>query len=236
MEAALEAYGRIDGIAHNASTSPNLTTTDQLSSEDLLAIMQVNPMAGLWMARAAWPHLVRQHYGRILYATSAGVYGSFGNAHYAAAKAAYFGMLRCLAVEGAEHGILVNGMAPSARTRMTERFQPSPYADWFFDLMSPEKVAVGSVYLLSAECPVNGEILSLGGGRVGRIVIAENRGAIGNGNTIEEVRELVARAMADTDFFYPKDLAERSEKVSGFLGFTAEMVPTKGIAIRPIEE
>lgn len=219
VEATLKAFGRIDGLLHNASTVPKLKTTDELSSHDLDVVMRINPFAGLWMARAAWPHMVEQKYGRILYTTSAGIYGSDGTAPYCAAKAANIGIMRCLAPEGARHGILVNVTAPSARTRMTEGFLSSAYAEWLFKTMPPEKVSVGVAYLMSEACKIYGEIFSMGGGRIGRITIAENEGVIGPGASIEEVHDAMPRVMADTKFFHPKDLAERSSKIAALFGF-----------------
>ncbi len=234
VETTLKAFGRIDGLVHNASTSPNLTKVEELSSHDLDAVMRVNPFAGLWMTRAAWPHMTRQRYGRILYMTSGGIYGSLGNAPYAAAKSAYIGMMRCLAIEGASHGILVNAAAPSARTRMTERFHPSAYAQWFFATMSPEKVAVGAAFLMSEDCGISGEIFSLGGGRIGRITIAESEGVLGSGRSIEEVRDAMPRVMADTRYFYVKDLSERSAKVADVFGFQGGLESSNTLAVRPL--
>lgn len=71
VEASLRAFGRIDGILHNASTSPDIAPADKVSSHDLDLVMRVNPFAGFWMTRAAWPHMVRQNHGRIVYMTSA---------------------------------------------------------------------------------------------------------------------------------------------------------------------
>ena len=79
----------------------------------------------MWMARAAWPHMQRAGYGRIVLTTSAGAYGAPNNADYSSAKAAQIGLTRCLAVDGAAHGILVNAVGPSAMTRMTEGFFPA---------------------------------------------------------------------------------------------------------------
>lgn len=233
VAASLRAFGRIDGIVHNASTSPDLTATDKLSSPDLDLVMRVNPFAGLWIARAAWPHMARQKFGRILYTTSGGIYGSLGNAHYAAAKSAYIGMMRCLAIEGAGHGILVNAVAPGARTRMTERFQASAYADWFFETMPPEKVAVAVAYLLSADCTVNGEIFALGGGRIARITLAETEGVMEADGSLEAVRDAMPRVMADTRFFYPKDLSERSARVAALFGFDGGLDANKSFAVKP---
>ena len=234
VEASLDAFGRIDGIVHYASTSPDLQTADRLSSTALELVMRVNCFAGLWMARAAWPHMVGQRFGRVVYMPSAGVYGALGNTDYAAAKAAYIGMMRCLALEGAKHGILVNAVAPSARTRMTERFHPSAYADWFFETMTPEKVAVGVAYLLSEECEIHGEIFAMGGGRIARVVLAESEGVIGAGSSIEEVREVMGRVMADTKFFHPKDLSERSRAVAELFGFRGGLESSNAYAVRPV--
>jgi NAD(P)-dependent dehydrogenase (short-subunit alcohol dehydrogenase family) len=236
VDTALSAFGRMDGFVHNASTSPNLTPADKLSSYDFDLVMRVNPFAGLWLARAAWPHMAKQRYGRILFMTSAGIYGSLGNAHYAAAKSAYIGMMRCLAIEGANQGILVNAAAPSARTRMTERFQASAYADWFYETMPPEKVAVGAVYLLSEVCEVSGEIFSLGGGRIARITLAENEGVIASSASVEQVRDAVPRVMADTAFFHPRDLGERSVRVAGLFGFKGGLESSASYAVKPIEK
>jgi hypothetical protein len=145
-------------------------------------------------------------------------------------------MTRCLAIEGATDGILVNAVAPSARTRMTERFQPSAYADWFFETMPPEKAAVGIAYLLSDACEVNGEIFSLGGGRIARITLAESEGVLGAGASIEEVREAMPLAMADVGFFHPKDLSERSTKIAGLFGFGRGLEASSNYAVRPMGE
>jgi NAD(P)-dependent dehydrogenase (short-subunit alcohol dehydrogenase family) len=60
--------------------------------------------------KAAWPHMVAQRYGKIILTTSVvGLFGLRGQATYAAAKCAVVGLMRILAIEGAEHGILVNG-------------------------------------------------------------------------------------------------------------------------------
>jgi NAD(P)-dependent dehydrogenase (short-subunit alcohol dehydrogenase family) len=233
VAACLAAFGRIDGILHNASTSPALATADALSSRDLDLVMRVNPFAGLWLARAGWPQMTRQRYGRILYMTSGGIYGALGNAPYAAAKSAYIGLTRCLAVEGAEHGILVNAIAPAARTRMTEGFQPSAYADWFFATMQPEKVSIGAAYLMSEACTVNGEIFAMGGGRIARITIAESEGVMGTGASIEEVHDAMPRVTGDDRFFHPKDLSERSARVARVFGFDGGLEASSAFAVRP---
>lgn len=236
VAASLAAFGRIDAIAHNASPSPELLGPADLPLHDIDLVMRVNPLAGMWLARAAWPHMAEAGYGRLLYTPSAAIYGALGNTHYAAAKAAYLGIVRCLALEGAACGIRVNAIMPSARTRMTERFHPSAYADWFFQTMPPEKVAVGAAYFLSEACAVTGETFSLGGGRIARVTIAEAEGVTGVGETIEQVRDAMPRAMADASFFHPRDLSERSARAAAVLGFDGGLDASSGPAVRPLDK
>lgn len=219
VRAVLDAFSRIDGIIHCASPCPDLKAAPDLSTHDLDVVMRVNPFAALWMARAAWPHMVAQGGGRLVFMPSAALYGAPRNTDYAAAKSALIGVVRCLAIEGAEHGIQVNGVSPSAATRMTEGFLPLAYAEWFLPRMPPEKVAMGLAWLVSDACKVTGEIFAMGGGRIARMALAEAEGVIGSGASIEEVDALMPRVLADDSFFHPNDLAERSAKVAALLGF-----------------
>lgn len=218
VEAALDNFGRIDGLLHNASTVPDLSSIAEFSTHDLDLVMRINAFAAMWMARAAWPHMKRSNFGRIILTTSVGIYGAVGTSSYCAAKAANIGIMRSLAAEGAGSGILVNVVAPSARTRMTERFLDSAYAEWFMTAMPPEMVAVAVAFLMSEACRINGEIIVLGGGRAARMIIGETFGKIGGGEAIEELRDLMPSVMDDKDYFFPENVAERSTIVADLLG------------------
>jgi hypothetical protein len=85
--------------------------------------------------------------------------------------------------------------------------------------MLPEKVSIGAGYLMSDACNVTGEVFAIGGGRIARITFAENEGYLGDGASIEEVRDAMPQVMADMKFAYPKDLTERSARVSKLFGF-----------------
>lgn len=219
VEAACRAFGRIDGILHNASTVPELTTVDALSTQALERVLDINVKAGLWLARAAWPHFASQVYGRLLYTTSAGIFGAAGNASYAAAKGAVIGMVRCLALDGEPHGIRVNALAPSARTRMTEAFLTSDYGEWLRRTMPPEKITGTAAFLMSEACPLTGEIIAVGGGRVARITLTESEGVILPEPSPEAVRDALPAVMTDAAIFCPRTLGERSAKVAALLGF-----------------
>lgn len=223
VAASLEAFGRIDAILHNASNSPGPTSAAEISSRDLDLVMRINPYASFWMTRAAWPHMKREGYGRIVYTASHTVYGSERSAIYASAKAATIGAMRSLAPEGAANGIFINVIFPSARTRMTEAMPKSRYGDWLLATMAPEKVSNGVAFLLSDQSQINGEIFSMGGGRISRVVLGEGEGVMGLGDSIEAVRDGMAQVMADDRFFYPVDFPSRVTKVSQMMGFSEDV-------------
>lgn len=219
VETCIAAFGRIDAVLHNASIVPKATTADSIVSRDLDLVMRINPYAGFWLARAAWPHMQQAGYGRIAFVSSHSIYGIEGSGPYGSAKSAHIGMMRALAVEGARHGILVNMILPTAVTRMISDIPKSQYGDWLSATMLPERVAVGAAYLVSEACQLHGEMLSISGGRIARVVLGENRGVVGKGASIEEVRDAMPEVMADTGFFFPADFMERSTTVARLMGF-----------------
>jgi NAD(P)-dependent dehydrogenase (short-subunit alcohol dehydrogenase family) len=104
--------------------------------------------------------MVKQGYGRILMTTSgSGIYGNFGQSNYGAAKSALVGLMNVLAIEGAKKGILVNALAPTAATAMTEGLiDPETAA-----LLSPESISAGAMFLVSDQAPTK-TILGAGAG------------------------------------------------------------------------
>jgi hypothetical protein len=127
-------------------------------------------------------------------------------------------VIRCLALEGAEEGICVNGILPSANTRMTESFLPSSYGQWFFRQMPPERVAVAGAFLLSDASDINGEMFAVGGGRIARVTFAEADGVFDAGESIEAVQQAMPAVMQETPRFQPADLTERTVRVTELFG------------------
>jgi hypothetical protein len=110
-------------------------------------------------------------------------------------------------------------IGPSANTRMTEEHLTGAYGEWLRKTMPPEKISMAAAYLMSEDCKITGEIFTLGGGRIGRMLFAETDGIMGKGESVEEVRDMMPKVLADTKMFFPKDLAERSKRVAELFGF-----------------
>jgi multifunctional beta-oxidation protein len=85
VKAALNAYGRIDIIVNNAGILRDKAFANM--TDDLwFPVMNVHLRGTYKVVKAAWPHMLRQKYGRIVNITStSGIYGNFGQANYAAA-------------------------------------------------------------------------------------------------------------------------------------------------------
>lgn len=170
VQLALDTYGRVDGVINNAGINPSapFVSTSRAMFEKVLAVH----LLGAWsVTQAAWPHFVDQGYGRVLNTCSGAMYQGHGvRATYSAAKGALYGLTRDLAVEGADLGIMVNGLCPGALTRMMADSHPSVReraARW-----TPDAVANVVAVLMHRDCPVSGEVIESRGGEVHRIFMA----------------------------------------------------------------
>lgn len=88
-----------------------------LDEWDIVINVHLNGTA--YVTHAAWPIMYEKGYGRIVCTSSgSGVWGNFGQANYGAAKMGMLGFMNVLAIEGRNHNIHVNCLAPGAATRM----------------------------------------------------------------------------------------------------------------------
>lgn len=209
VEAALDAFGRVDVLVANAGIIRWGSLPD-LTAEDLDAHLAVHLGGSFHPARAAWPHFVDQGGGRIVLTTSAGLFGLAANTAYAAAKGAVLGLTRSLAVAGRDHGIAVNAVAPAAATRMGG--DPDDAA------MAPELAAPMVAWLAHERCPATGEVHAAGAGRFARIVIAQAPGWISDGPaTVEDVAAHWEQIGDATGATVPADLIAWSEDFTAHL-------------------
>jgi NAD(P)-dependent dehydrogenase (short-subunit alcohol dehydrogenase family) len=205
IDAAVREFGRLDVLVNNAGII-RWASLPEADSDNLAKHLAVHTVGSFNTARAAWPHMVEQGYGRIVMTTSTGIFGLPQNLSYATAKGAVIGMARSLATAGEAHGIKINLIAPAAFTRMAgrttaEAHSPPPE-------MSPDLVAPMVAFLAHETCPVTGEIYTAGAGRFARIFIASTSGYVHPAPcpTVEDVAENWETINDETGYFVPTDL------------------------------
>lgn len=211
VDLALDEFGDLHAVIHNAGILRD-RTFHNLSDDDIERVMAVHLLGAFNVLRPAVTHMREQRYGRIVLTSSAsGILGTFGQSNYGAAKMGLIGLMNVLAIEGASRGILVNSLAPSARTRMTEELL-GPLAD----ALDPVHVAPLVAFLASRSCSVTHEIFAAGGGRYARMFVGVAPGwTAGQGNvaTVDDIAKNF-ETIRDTEGFV---IATSGEDELGFL-------------------
>lgn len=130
VQLAVANFGGLDILVNNAAILRD-GLVFKLEPADYEAVLRNNLAAAFHLARAATPVMREQAKakragGRIVNVTSsAGLYGNFGQAGYASAKAGLLGLTRVIAMDMARSGVTCNAVAPFAATRVTESIQPA---------------------------------------------------------------------------------------------------------------
>ena len=203
VKTALEEFGKIDGVVSNAGILRD-GTFHKMTGEAWDSVLKVHLYGGYNVIRAAWPHFREQSYGRIVVATStSGLFGNFGQANYSAAKLGLVGLINTLAQEGAKYNIKANALAPIAATRMTEDILPPEV----FQKLTPEYVAPVMAYLCTEEVPDSASVFIVGGGKVQRVALFQNKGV--TFDHVPSVDEVAAQWSTIDDLSSPEPAAFR---------------------------
>ncbi|CAG2255325.1 HSD17B4 [Mytilus edulis] len=208
VQTALENFGRIDIVVNNAGILRDRSFA-RISDQDWDLIHRVHLRGSFQVTRAAWPHMKKNKYGRIIMVTSAaGIYGNFGQANYSAAKLGVHGMANTLAIEGKKDNIKVNTVAPMAGSRMTETVMPPDVVQ----TLKPEYVAPLVLYLTHDSCEESGSLFEVGGGWIGKLRWERTIGATCRTKdkpmTPEDVRENWDKITDFTDATHPTTSTE----------------------------
>jgi NAD(P)-dependent dehydrogenase (short-subunit alcohol dehydrogenase family) len=159
VRAAMDKWGRVDILINNAGILRDKSFV-KMTMDEFRLVIDVHLIGSANCTKAVWEIMREQKYGRIVFTSSStGLYGNFGQANYGAAKMAMVGLMNTLHLEGEKYDIRVNCLAPAAGTAMTEGLMP----DKVFDLLAPESVSPGVVFLASTDAPSR-RVLCAGGG------------------------------------------------------------------------
>jgi NAD(P)-dependent dehydrogenase (short-subunit alcohol dehydrogenase family) len=218
VRAAIDEFGRIDILVHNAGFTLGGRAFGDDTLDRLDKQLAINPRAAFALVNEAWPHFAGQRHGRVVLTASTAVYGIPTSVPYSTAKAAYIGLTRALAAAGAPLGITVNALAPAGATRMAENLDESEFRTWFLATMRPELVAPLVAVLSHDDCTATGELFTVGGGRVARTVLAETSGYVNPAITPEDLLAHFDEIMAEPLVFQPRDTADASAINANVLG------------------
>ncbi len=171
---AIDTFGTLDTLVCNAGIVRDRMIVN-MSVDEWDAVMKVHLRGMFCPVRHAVDHWrTRSKAGesvdaRIVTTSSgAGLFGSVSQANYSAAKAGIAAFTIVSAVELGRYGVKINGIAPSARSRMTEEAfaEMMKRPDSGFDAMDPANVSPVVVWLGSSSCDVTGRMFESAGGQL----------------------------------------------------------------------
>ncbi|MBK9970791.1 MAG: SDR family oxidoreductase [Acidimicrobiaceae bacterium] len=206
VQTALDAYGKVDVVINNAGILRD-KSFHNMTPDLLNPVLDVHLKGAFYVTQPAWVVMREQGYGRIISTSSAaGMFGNFGQTNYGAAKMGLVGFTRVLAAEGAKYNIKANAIAPLALTRMTENLMGGAFGD----KLAPGLVSPLVAFLAHEDCPVSGQLFSVGGGRVAHVFIAETQGYFKEDLALEDVRDNWETIIDRDGFGVPGNLAEET--------------------------
>ena len=227
IDTALRTWGRVDIVVNNAGIVGDAPFQD-ITADRLEPLLDVHLKGAFYVTRPAWTVMREQRYGRIVNTCSAaGILGAEGMSNYGAAKTGLIGFTRVLAAEGAGHNIKVNAIAPIAYTRMMAQSiagagQPDDAAaqevlnnlmNQYIQKLDPALVAPVVAFLAHRDCPVSGEIYTVGAGHVSRFFIGRTKGFYSPALSAEDVRDHFQEIRDETGYTVPGGPADEMSEL-----------------------
>ncbi len=172
FDAAEEALGGpIEVLVANAGVTKD-TLLMRMSDEEFSSVVDTNLAGAFRCARRASKGMIRMRRGRMVFISSVvGLYGSPGQANYAASKAGLVGLARSITRELGGRGITANVVAPGfIETDMTAALPPDRVAAYQASIpagrfASPAEVAEVVRFVASdAAAYISGAVIPVDGG------------------------------------------------------------------------
>jgi hypothetical protein len=208
VETAVETYGGLDVVVNNAGIYAGNWIEDT-DTDQYRRMVDYHYLGTVYVSKAAWPHLKAAEHGCIVNTSSEAIIGHIPKSpDYAAAKGAVNSFTRALALNGRQHGLRVNAVAPRGNTRMSTpevlaHVYERPIEEFrgeFYEQMRPEYASPAVAFLAHESCPLNGEIIVCGGLLAMRLAYVETKGVQFTDNiTPEDLAENLDQLMDPTD-------------------------------------
>jgi len=185
VKMVIESFGRIDIVVNNAGILRDVSFV-KMTEIDWDLVLKVHLKGAFSITKAAWPYMRDQKFGRVVFTSSnSGVYGSFGQANYAAAKMGLIGLSNSLALEGERYNILCNSLIPTAGSRLTQTIMPEELVE----ALKPEFVTPLMIFLTHESCKETGKVFEAGAGWYGTVEQYRSKGKAIQGATAEKIAE-----------------------------------------------
>ncbi|MHC4820809.1 MAG: SDR family NAD(P)-dependent oxidoreductase [Planctomycetota bacterium] len=159
LERALAEVGtdEVDTLIHNAAIL-RVEPLEAVSFATFRATLDVGIQAAFQLTKAVWPGMKERGGSLIFVSSRSGIEGFADETAYCAAKHALEGFSKCLALEGAPHGILSVTITPGMymRTPMSETTYPPELREKWVD---PMELAPAFAYLATRPMHRSGERL-----------------------------------------------------------------------------
>ncbi len=164
VDECVTSFGTVDVLINNAGIIRDRSFTKMSVTEfdDVLAVH----LRGTFSCSSAAARVMRSAgAGRILNIVSgSGLYGMFGQANYAAAKAGIIGLSRVMDIELFGKGISVNCLAPVADTDMTRGLAADSGVSHDLAFPAADDVAKAAVHIVASDREdLHGQCLSFDG-------------------------------------------------------------------------
>ena len=183
VQAALDAYGKLDVLVNNAGIS-DPDWFEDVDAERIRRMTDNQYYSVVWMAKAAWPHL-KASGGNMVNTASEAMLGNVPKAvSYCGAKGGVFAFSRALALDGKRFGVRVNAICPRGNTRLSApevlayHFDApvENFINEYFDGMRPEMVSPAVAFFAHESCTLTGHTLISGNRQVMLLACIETKG------------------------------------------------------------
>jgi len=178
VNSAVEAFGDLHVLVNNAGILRDRVLVN-MTEEEWDAVIHVHLKGHFAPTRWAATYWREQSKAGkevkasvINTSSTSGLIGNPGQANYGAAKAGIGAFTVICAQELVRYGVRCNGIAPAARTRLTEATPglgdvvKAPEDPGKFDIWDPANISPLVAYLATEGCPANGKMFFVQGGQV----------------------------------------------------------------------
>jgi NAD(P)-dependent dehydrogenase (short-subunit alcohol dehydrogenase family) len=173
VDSCVQTMGTIDILVNSAGINRPQQSVD-VTEENWDAVLDTNLKAAFFLSQAAGKEMIKKNGGKIIHISSqAGLVGLPLRAAYCSSKGGINQLTRTLALEWAQHNILVNAVAPTfVLTPFTQgMFENKDFLRYVLDsiplgrMAEPEEVAYAALFLASdLSNMITGHILTVDGG------------------------------------------------------------------------